>query len=301
MDIQRASEILELDMINIVDAEYVRKRYRCLALQYHPDKNDNSPESTEKFKQINEAYHYLKNINDRKTQSSAFMHDTTYADLLSLFIQSVITRSNNEPFINIVKDVLGNCKQLSMSMFEGLDKSIIIEVYEFMSKYKHILHVSCETLDELKRIVVEKCKNDQIYILNPKINDLFEGSVYKLVIDEKTYYVPLWHAETYFDGGTGQEIVVKCIPELPENIVIDENNNVCIYVSIKLFSELLQQEYIIVPIYTNKSVQIKVSELKLIQKQKVVLRCEGIYRINESIPYDTGTISDVIVILTFTQ
>ena len=31
-----------------------------MALQNHPDKNGNTPESNEKFRQINEAYNYLK-------------------------------------------------------------------------------------------------------------------------------------------------------------------------------------------------------------------------------------------------
>ena len=301
MDIQRATEILEVDMIQVVNAEYMRKRYRRLALQYHPDKNDGSVESNKKFQEINEAYHYLKNINDRTPQpTNAPEYETTYADLLSLFIQSILIRSNNEPFVNIVKDILGNCKKLSISMFEGCDKSIIIEVYEFMSKYKHVLHVSIETLSELKRIVIEKCKNDQIYILNPTIIDLFEGNVYKLEVDGKTYYVPLWHAETYFDIGNGQELIIKCIPELPDNIVIDENNNVCVSVSIKLSSEILLQENLIVPVYNGKSVTIRISDLKIIKKQKVIIRRDGIYRINENIPYDTDILSDIIVFLTLT-
>jgi len=37
----------------------VKKAYRKLSLQCHPEKNDNSPESQEKFKEIQEAYDLL--------------------------------------------------------------------------------------------------------------------------------------------------------------------------------------------------------------------------------------------------
>ena len=43
---------------NALDAE-IKKTYRKLALEHHPDQNKNDPESEEKFKQITEAYGVL--------------------------------------------------------------------------------------------------------------------------------------------------------------------------------------------------------------------------------------------------
>ena len=300
MDIQCATEILELELIQIVNKSFVKKQYHRLALQYHPDKNDNSPESTEKFKQINEAYDYLKNATDHTQSPQTQPSETSYGDLLSFFIQSVLLRTtNNEPFINIVKSIIGNCTQLTMSMFEECDKTVISEVYDFLCKYKHVLHVSPETLAELKRIVVEKCKNDQIYILNPTLKDLFEGNLYKLVVDEKVYYVPLWNAETYFDCGLGSEIVVRCVPELPDNISIDENNNVYVSVSIKLTNELLERNAVEVPIYCDKSIFVSVCDLKIMKQQNITFRKEGIFSINEHTPIcEHFKITDIIVSLT---
>ena len=43
---------------NSLDSE-IKKTYRKLALEHHPDQNENDPESEEKFKQITEAYGVL--------------------------------------------------------------------------------------------------------------------------------------------------------------------------------------------------------------------------------------------------
>ena len=47
-------------------AEEVKKAYRKLAKQYHPDANPNKPEATETFKQISEAHSVLSDPDKRK-------------------------------------------------------------------------------------------------------------------------------------------------------------------------------------------------------------------------------------------
>ena len=42
-------------------AEEIKKVYRKLAMQYHPDRNGGNPESEERLKEINEAYQILGN------------------------------------------------------------------------------------------------------------------------------------------------------------------------------------------------------------------------------------------------
>src|SRR5688572_33461355 len=45
--------------------EEIKKAYRKLAMAYHPDRNNGSAESEEKFKAITEAYDVLRDPNKR--------------------------------------------------------------------------------------------------------------------------------------------------------------------------------------------------------------------------------------------
>jgi curved DNA-binding protein CbpA len=47
--------------------EEIKKAYRKLVMQYHPDRNRNNPEAVETLKGINEAYHVL---GDRERKSA---------------------------------------------------------------------------------------------------------------------------------------------------------------------------------------------------------------------------------------
>jgi len=47
-------------------AEEIKKVYRKLAMQYHPDRNGGSPESEEQLKEINEAYQILGDEKKRR-------------------------------------------------------------------------------------------------------------------------------------------------------------------------------------------------------------------------------------------
>lgn len=71
------------------DAGAIKKTYRKLALQYHPDKNPDNPEAEEKFKEINAAYEVLSDSEKRQKYD-------TYGD-----INPRDPTLGNDPFSNI--------------------------------------------------------------------------------------------------------------------------------------------------------------------------------------------------------
>jgi molecular chaperone DnaJ len=54
-------------------AEEIKKAYRKLAIQFHPDKNPDNPEAEEKFKEAAEAYEVLSNA-DKRARYDQFGH-----------------------------------------------------------------------------------------------------------------------------------------------------------------------------------------------------------------------------------
>lgn len=61
MRMTRADALRELELLEGAPEDEVRSAYKKLALQWHPDKNDDE-EATEKFKRINSAYNTLTKV-----------------------------------------------------------------------------------------------------------------------------------------------------------------------------------------------------------------------------------------------
>ena len=56
------------------DADAIKKAYRKVAMQYHPDRNPGNKESEEKFKEAAEAYEVLSNA-EKRNAYNRFGHD----------------------------------------------------------------------------------------------------------------------------------------------------------------------------------------------------------------------------------
>ena len=53
--------------------EEIKKAYRKVAIQFHPDKNQGNKEAEEKFKEVSEAYEHLSDAN-KKAEYDRFGH-----------------------------------------------------------------------------------------------------------------------------------------------------------------------------------------------------------------------------------
>ena len=301
MNLKDALEILEIDSkYNDLTLEFINKRYRKLALKYHPEKNGDTKESTEHFKKINEAYSYLKNeglyfADEDENDDEHVDSHSIYLNVLKNFIKSVMDGEYIDIIAKIVNDILNKGKQISLKIFEDLDKDTALTVYIFLSRYKSILHFNDELLEIVKKMVIQKYDNVEIYKLNPSINDLMYNNFYKLYVQEELYLVPLWHRESYYDG-SGCEIIAICEPDLPDNVKIDDDNNLVVDVEIYAdnnFINMIENDASLSVDIGDKIFYIPLSNLYMKKEQYYRIKGEGLVNVKKDL-YDLSDKSDII-------
>jgi hypothetical protein len=88
--------------------------------------------------------------------------------------------------------------------------------------------------------------------------------------------VPLWINESYFDV-SGCEVIVLCDPDIPDNIVIDDNNNIHLVREISITDELIQ----LIKSNTNLKIELanKVFEIPI---EELYMKNEQIYGIKNA-------------------
>lgn len=301
---QEALDELELTTKDL-SIDILKKHYHMLALKWHPDKNNNKEEATEKFKKINEAYELLLNViqEDNFVSSESLKESKSYIQMVVTFISSFFKDSSNKEIVKIIIEIFNDTtvvltKTYLTKLFERLEYQKAIELYQLLNKYSNILYINNDILDLVSLIIREKAKNSKVFILKPSMNDLLNHNIYKLFVDDQLYLVPLWHNEIYFDAPDGSEIIVLCQPKMPENMTIDENNNIYFEKHINMQDELVNL------IKNNKFVSIEIGEkcffvplnkLYIKDEQIYVLKNEGIMQILEKNIYTVSIKSDIIV------
>jgi curved DNA-binding protein CbpA len=306
MNLNKAFLALDIEMetgnLEKINIHLLKTKYRKQALKYHPDKNGNTEESNEKFKEINEAYQYLKREIHltqefpEKEESFSFQ----YNDILNAFIKNILQNQYSESFIEIIKEILLNIKKtISITLFNNLDKETSFSIYLFLFKYKHIFHINQEIIDQVREKILKKYENVIIYKLNPSIDDLLNNNMYKLYLEEKLYLVPLWYNESYFyNTDLNKEIIVFCEPELPDHIQIDEENelNIKIKIDPQEIIQLLKEEKngLFLNIGT-KVFEIPLYSIYYSKYQVYRIKNQGLTIINEKDLYDIKHRSDIIV------
>ena len=174
----------------------------------------------------------------------------------------------NTIFLNTsFKDIIKNCKNVSLDVFKGLQKERAYEVYKILSNNLELFGLTREFKEKLKEILRQKYENDNnnIIILQPSLDDLLNDKIYKLEIEDEEIYIPLWHKELILDvPNTNTTIIVKCSPILPKDTTIDSNNNICKSVNIDIKKLLHSQEPFSINV-GSKSLWINSNSLRLLK------------------------------------
>jgi curved DNA-binding protein len=117
MEINLAYKILGVDKSS--SEEDLKKAYRKLVLRYHPDKNNNSKEAEEKFKEISKAYEFIQN---HKNKSEPEFDWSSYSNSnFSDIFDSYFSSANSKRIYSI--DIPVSLRDI----FNGIGKELTIE------------------------------------------------------------------------------------------------------------------------------------------------------------------------------
>ena len=282
----------------------LKKQYHILALNYHPDKNNNEF-SKEHFQNINNSYLFLKNIiehdsldNDYNNTDENIEIDNEYYNLIINFI-NIITKdiNNNITITNFQND----CKKYIYEIIEKFINQLNLNVLEEIYRILNTIDTNNINIDEkIKNIILEniknKLKNYNIYIINTKLNNIINSEVYIMKIDNKTIYIPLWHNELN-DGNN----IFKIEPILHDNICIDENNNIHYkyYNSYENFINIIRENKNNFPhieiIIDKYNLAIPIKELNFKKYQTYVFKEIGIPKINIKNVFENNNKANIII------
>lgn len=275
----RAKEALEI--LEIYDKDpsesVIKKGYHKQALKYHPDKN-REPEAQARFLKIQEAYETLMGSPQEKE----------YSSILQSFMDSFFGGDSY-----ILERIMKICDEKCEDVLRKMDKHVLKNIYNMLLVHKDTLHLSSELLEKISQVLKEKFACDEVYILHPLLNDLFDDNLYKLVVGKDVFFIPLWHHHLVYSINDLKEIFVDCYPILPDHIEIDEMNHIHVRIYEKM-DELWRKPFIHIPI-GNREFSIKKGELKMLEYQQYIFYNEGISAIQTKNVYDVSKRSHIVV------
>ena len=330
MKISDAIVILNIQNYNITNIQHIsynelKKHYHIQALLYHPDKNNNTENSTLIFQNINCAFTLLKglisehdlrsecdlkndyaradelNVDDLTSENT----DNSYNKLLISFINYVLSyytnytnNNNNDSNLEDLKleDLkLEANKHLTIvieTLFSKLSLIILEDIYLLLIKFNASSSLTNKIVNIIKKIIINILEKKAIYIINPTISNLLNSDIYKLTIANEYVYVPLWHNELAFENA-----IIKIYPLLPSNVYLD-GSNIIHYTYKNKFSTLLENiannvNSLDITI-DNNIYSIIINNLKLAKYQTYILENQGIPSINSNNILDNSVKSSII-------
>tara|TARA_X000000368_G_scaffold418956_1_gene421060 strand:- start:6182 stop:7099 length:918 start_codon:yes stop_codon:yes gene_type:complete len=270
----------------------LKKSYHIMALNYHPDKN-NEEDAKEKFQEVGEAYRFLDSIinsninNIYKNSIEEEIYTTPYTDLIINLFKLLLIKPDNGEINKFQKKCIDYTHKLLDQLFDKINLNVLEDIYTVI--VKNSLGLSDDMIDSIKDIINKKLMKYNMYIITPRLDNIIQSEIFKLEIDNDIVYVPLWHQEMIYEN-----IVIKIQPILPDNIMIDEYNNMHIQYHDKFINllNLLNQniEYIEINNY-----KVYLEDLRLKKTQIILIKNSGIPLINVTDILDNKIKGDVAI------
>jgi DnaJ-class molecular chaperone len=296
---KQACLCLDLSPDQEIKPEDIKRQYRRKALQFHPDKNT-SENAADEFRNVRESYEYLMETGGFLDQNEGDDINAGYQNVLFSFLGPILKSDmfqeiKSKAFFIIIDKITSKCESKALDVLDKMDKKILAKIYEILFAYKDAFHITEDFLRKVEEILKRKTQNDECIILNPFLDDLFENNLYKLVENGEKYVIPLWHHELVYDN-KGADLYVKCIPILPDNMEIDEYNNIHVNAKCSV-NELWLLDYIEIDLGKQK-IKMPRRQIKMTEQQTIVMAGMGISKINVNDIYDISKKADVYVNLT---
>ena len=153
----------------------IKHKYYQLALKYHPDKNREQNNSTEKFKLLSEAYTTLSNPKKR------FLYD------IHLFLNLrpntiVLSEDDIETIHQYYFSIIQSSEyKLFMTLYSSLPKIFKKSIYEKFQKNK-IRSTTLIDISEIKYIDISQLNESYSITLIKKLKDLYELKSHQIMI-----------------------------------------------------------------------------------------------------------------------
>ena len=79
------------------------------------------------------------------------LDDDSYSSLFNDFLSSFFSNNQQEAY-RVVKTIVNGCHDLSVKLFEDMNKEKAIQIFEFINTYQHVLYIYRETQEHVSKI-----------------------------------------------------------------------------------------------------------------------------------------------------
>jgi hypothetical protein len=297
-----------LDLSEIFCYKELRHQYYIKALLYHPDKNTNL-DTTKKFQEVLDAYNYLNKCcidkndmfpNDmfanENFDDNINKNDNNYFNILEKFLNSILNQAIDiKKFVSLLNNKYSD---ITIELLKNFSKGALLKLNKFINEYSNILYINKDILDKFNDLIKEYIKNDLVEIINPTLDNLINNDIYKFDHNSEIYYIPMWHHELVYELSNNL-LIVKCEPDLPDFISLDQYNNLYVNLSTEIKS-ILSNDNIIINIGEKKCV-IPVNKLYIKHYQRYCFNKEGISLIDPNNIYNIEDRGNIYVDIYFTD